>query len=99
MEHHADDRRRARVRDGARAVADRVLRLDREQQGAREVMDTDDAGGPRVIVHVIGVAMDDAHGEPKSGEHKPAGDEGDREQQNVVAPLGTTIEVQMIVML
>ena len=84
------------MRDGARAVTDRVLRLDREEQRAREVVHADDAGGPRVIAHVIGVAMDDSHGEPKCSEHEPAGDERDGEQQDVVAPLGTTIEVQII---
>ena len=83
------------MRDGARAVADRVLSLDREEQRAREVVYSDDAGGPRVIAHVIGVAMDDSHGEPKCSEHEPAGDEGDGEQQDVVAPLVTTIEVQI----
>ena len=50
--------------DGPRAVADRVLRLDGEQQGGGEVVDAVDAGGPRVIVHVIDVAMTPADDVP-----------------------------------
>ena len=50
--------------DGARPVADRVLRLDGEQQGGDEVVDAVDAGGPRVIVHVVDVAMTPADDVP-----------------------------------
>ena len=87
--HDGHDGRRTRVRDGPRAVADRVLRLDGEQQRAREVVDADDAGRPRVVGHVVDVAVDDADDEPQAGEQQPTGDERQREQQHVVAPLET----------
>ena len=87
--HDGHDGRWTRMSDGPRAVADRMLRLDGEEQRTRKVVDTDDAGRPRVIGHVVGVAVDDADGEPEAGEKKPTGDERQREQEHVVPPLGT----------
>ena len=63
------------MRDGARAVPDRVLRLDREEESGREVVDTDDAGDPLVIARVSCVAVDDTDDKPHAGEQQPAGDE------------------------
>ena len=57
LRHQQDYRLRTLAHHRSGTVAYRVLSLNGEQQRADEIVDTIDAGGPRVIVHVIGVAV------------------------------------------
>ena len=88
LQHEEERRLGARRRHHPLAVADRVLRLDAEEQRRREVVHSGDAGRPRRVAprRRAHVAVASGDGEPEGGEQQPAGEEGEREEEDDVAP-------------
>ena len=87
LEHHDEDRLGAVRRHLPAAVADRVLRLDGEEERRGEVGHLVDARRPARLAGVRQVAMREADQPPDEREQQPAEHECQHEDEQVPAPL------------